>query len=81
MTPALFFLVLSIGLFCWLLVTKLELRLEKDKNDVLEMEITSMEHHATMLKNKIQKKKEVLTTQDLIIKEQNEIISRYNETH
>lgn len=71
MTPALFFLVLSIGLFCWLLVIKLELRLEKDKNDVLEMEITSMEHHATMLKNKIQKKKELLEIQDRLLDENN----------
>jgi len=74
MTPALFFLVLSIGLFCWLLVIKLELRMEKDKNDVLEMELTSMEHHNYMLRSKIQRKKDLLNEQDKIIEHQQNIL-------
>ena len=71
MTPALFFFVLSIGLFCWVLFLKLHLRIERDRIEAFKLEITSMKHQNHMLKNKIQKKKELLEIQDVLLKENN----------
>ena len=69
MTPALFFFVLSIGLFVWVLFLKLHLRIERDRIEALELEIINMKHYSHMLRNKIQRKKELLETQDKLLKE------------
>jgi len=39
----------------------------KDRNDILEMDNVGLEHYNHMLKNKLQKKKEVLEMQDQMI--------------
>ena len=69
MTPTLFFLVLSIGLFCWVLFLKLHLRIERDRIKALELEIISMKHYSHMLRNKMKRKKELLEMQDKLLKE------------
>ena len=71
MTPALFFFVLSIGLFVWVLFLKLHLRIERDRIEALELEIINMKHYSHMLRNKIQRKKELLELQDKLLKENN----------
>jgi hypothetical protein len=71
MTTSLFFFILSLGLFIWLLITKLHLRLERNRNDILEMDNVGLEHYNTMLKNKLQKRKEVLAIQEALLKENN----------
>jgi len=69
MTPALFFFVLSIGLFVWVLFLKLHLRIERDRIEAFKLEIISMKHYSHMLRNKIQRKKELLEIQDKLLKE------------
>lgn len=69
MTPALFFFVLSIGLFVWVLFLKLYLRLEKDRIEVLIPEMEKLEIEVAKLRHKNHKKKELLEIQDGIIKE------------
>ena len=71
MTPTLFFFVLSIGLFVWVLFLKLHLRIERDRIEALELEIISMKHYSHMLRNKIQRKKELLELQDKLLNENN----------
>jgi len=71
MTPALFFFVLSIGLFCWLLITKLQVRIERDSCDMLDNENIMLSSRIKHLEHKLQKKKELLEIQDRLLEENN----------
>jgi hypothetical protein len=71
MTPALFFLVLSIGLFCWLLITKLQVRIERDSCDMLDNENIMLSSRIKHLEHKLAKKKELLEIQDQLLNENN----------
>ena len=46
-------------------------KIERNRNDILEMDNVGLEHYNTMLKNKLQKKKEVLAIQEALLKENN----------
>jgi hypothetical protein len=63
------FAIFGIAVFILLAYYIILYKIERDKNTVLELDITGLEHYNHMLKNKLQKKKELLTIQDSIIKD------------
>jgi len=83
MTPALFFFVLSIGLFSYVLFLKLYLRLEREdkqdlfmQNEDISIENVNLQIKVKHLENKINKKKELLEIQDKVVQQlQEEIIN------
>ena len=66
-------ILIGTSIFCLIgwFSTHVLLSIEKDKNTVLELDITGLEHYNHMLKNKLQKKKEVLEMQDRLLDENN----------
>ena len=66
-------ILIGTSIFCLIgwFSTHLLLQNERDKNDILEMDNVGLEHYNTMLKNKLQKKKELLTIQDKLLEENN----------
>lgn len=64
-------ILIGTSIFCLIgwIVTHVLLQRAHDKTASLEMDIVGLEHYNHMLKNKLQKKKELLTIQDGIIKE------------
>jgi hypothetical protein len=63
--------IAGIGVFILLAYYIILYKIERNRNDILEMDNVGLEHYNTMLKNKLQKKKEVLAIQEALLKENN----------
>jgi len=66
-------ILIGTSIFCLIgwISTHVLLYNERDKNNALEMDIVGLEHYNHMLKNKLQKKKELLTIQDALLNDNN----------
>jgi len=65
------FAIFGIAVFILLAYYIILYKIERNRNDILEMDNVGLEHYNTMLKNKLQKKKELLSIQDKLLEENN----------